>query len=154
MFRWALAIGLGAAACAAGQTKSPNPPHTPDGQPDLQGLWTNATLTPLERPADLASKQFLTEQEAKEFAKRALNDVDADRRDGGGFKMSIARTTSSANGEVLRPIAERPSLSIRPTARFLPSRRRPRSFWQLAPKPRSYILATVPRTGRLRNDVW
>ena len=60
-----------------------SPPHTPDGQPDLQGIWTNATLTPLERPADLANKEFLTEQEAAEFAKRALTDVDGDRRDGG-----------------------------------------------------------------------
>lgn len=58
-------------------------PQTPDGHPDLQGIWTNATLTPLERPADLANKEFLTEQEAAEFAKRALQDVDADRRDGG-----------------------------------------------------------------------
>jgi hypothetical protein len=29
-------------------------PHTPDGQPDLQGIWNNATLTPLERPAEYA----------------------------------------------------------------------------------------------------
>src|SRR6516164_7565345 len=83
MIRFAWAIAL-VAACAAGQTKSWTPAQTPDGQPDLQGLWTNATLTPLERPADLAGKQFLTDQEAREFAQRALNDVDADRRDGGG----------------------------------------------------------------------
>ncbi len=31
-------------------------PHTPDGHPDLQGVWTNATITPLERPAALAGK--------------------------------------------------------------------------------------------------
>ena len=83
MIRSAWAVAL-VAACAAGQTKSWTPAQTPDGQPDLQGLWTNATLTPLERPADLAGKQFLTDQEAREFAQRALNDVDADRRDGGG----------------------------------------------------------------------
>jgi len=59
------------------------PPHTRDGQPDLEGIWTNATLTPLERPADLANKEFLTEQEAAEFAQKALRDVDGDRRDGG-----------------------------------------------------------------------
>src|SRR5437868_2161040 len=28
-------------------------PHTPDGKPDLQGVWTNNTLTPLERPKNL-----------------------------------------------------------------------------------------------------
>jgi hypothetical protein len=27
------------------------PPRTGDGKPDLQGVWTNATLTPLQRPA-------------------------------------------------------------------------------------------------------
>ena len=31
--------------------------HTPDGQPDLQGVWTFATITPLERPNELAGKQ-------------------------------------------------------------------------------------------------
>ena len=40
-------------------------PRTPDGQPDLQGIWTNATTTPLERPAELAGKEFFTEQDRK-----------------------------------------------------------------------------------------
>ncbi len=26
------------------------PPRTPDGQPDIQGFWTNSTYTPLQRP--------------------------------------------------------------------------------------------------------
>jgi hypothetical protein len=38
--------------------------RTPDGQPDLQGVWTNATITPLERPKALAGKAFLTDAEA------------------------------------------------------------------------------------------
>jgi len=45
-------------------------PRTPDGQPDLQGIWTNATLTPLERPASLKDKAFLTEAEAAAIEKR------------------------------------------------------------------------------------
>jgi len=48
------------------------PPRTPDGQPDLQGFWTNATTTPLERPSQFAGKQTLTEREAAEFQERAL----------------------------------------------------------------------------------
>ena len=59
------------------------PPLTPDGHPDLQGIWTNATLTPLERPASLANKEFLTDKEAADFARNSLQNVDADRRDGG-----------------------------------------------------------------------
>jgi hypothetical protein len=65
---------------AAAQTKTWTPPKTPDGQPDLQGTWTNATITPLERPADLAGKEFLTAQEAAEYEKRIGEANNADRR--------------------------------------------------------------------------
>jgi hypothetical protein len=40
------------------------------------------TLTPLERPAELAGKKFLTEAEAGEYARRTLQETDRDRRDG------------------------------------------------------------------------
>jgi hypothetical protein len=42
-------------------------PRTSDGQPDLQGYWTNDTYTPLERPAELGDKAFYTEEEAAAF---------------------------------------------------------------------------------------
>ncbi|ALO45297.1 hypothetical protein [Pseudohongiella spirulinae] len=42
-------------------------PRTPDGKPDLQGLWTNATQTPLERPAALADQAVLTPEQASEL---------------------------------------------------------------------------------------
>ena len=48
------------------------PPHTPDGQPDLQGIWTNGTITPLERPRDLDGKQFLTPEEATALEKQVV----------------------------------------------------------------------------------
>ncbi|MDO8677934.1 MAG: hypothetical protein Q7R30_05135 [Acidobacteriota bacterium] len=44
--------------------------RTPDGQPDLQGIWTNATVTPLERPRALAGKAFLTDAEAAALEKQ------------------------------------------------------------------------------------
>jgi hypothetical protein len=59
------------------------PPRTPDGQPDLEGVWAIATLTPLERPDEFADKEFLTEQEAAAYEKRTLAAVNTDRRDGG-----------------------------------------------------------------------
>ena len=69
-----LIILIAAASLAAGQaaaTKSWIPARTADGQPDLQGVWTNATITPFERPAELANKPFLTEKEAAELEKQS-----------------------------------------------------------------------------------
>ena len=48
------------------------PPRTAWGDPDLQGIWNFATLTPLERPRELAQKEVLTEEEAAEFEKLTL----------------------------------------------------------------------------------
>jgi len=45
-------------------------PKTPDGQPDLQGYWTNNTYVPLERPNGV-TKEFYTREEAIEAAKKA-----------------------------------------------------------------------------------
>ena len=39
-------------------------PRTPDGQPDLQGVWDYRTITPLERPNVLGTKEFFTDEEA------------------------------------------------------------------------------------------
>ena len=50
---------LSTALPALAQTKPYTPPRTPDGQPDLQGYWTNSTYTPLERPNGV-TKEFYT----------------------------------------------------------------------------------------------
>jgi hypothetical protein len=57
------------------------PPRTPDGHPDLRGYWTNATFTPLERPADLAGKEFLTEAEAVAYEKKRLLQEESQAKD-------------------------------------------------------------------------
>jgi hypothetical protein len=59
------------------QTKSSS------AKPDLQGIWTNATVTPLERPKQFEGKEFLTKADAAEFEKQAVYDANGDRRDGG-----------------------------------------------------------------------
>jgi len=47
------------------------PLRTPDGQPDLQGVWLSNTATPLERPKQLEGKARLTDEEVAEFRRRA-----------------------------------------------------------------------------------
>ena len=71
----ALAIAL--ASLAPAPRKAWSPARTPDGQPDLQGVWTNPTITPFERPAELAAKPVLSEEEAAALEKKAAaNRVD------------------------------------------------------------------------------
>src|SRR5215510_12772543 len=47
--------------------------RTPWGDPDIQGIWSNQSPTPLERPADQAGKKTLSAEEAAEFEKTSLN---------------------------------------------------------------------------------
>jgi hypothetical protein len=69
-------------AAQAPPAKTGTLPRTPDGKPDLRGIWTSATLTPLERPADLGNKQFFTKEEAAQWTKQFLQVNNRDRRDG------------------------------------------------------------------------
>ena len=62
----ALAVTI-AVPTAAGQAGKWTPPRTPDGKPDLQGTFTFATITPLQRPEALADKEILTPEEAAAF---------------------------------------------------------------------------------------
>ena len=48
------------------------PLRTPDGHPDLQGVWTNDTLTPLERPKEFAGKAFFDPSEQPAFEAAAF----------------------------------------------------------------------------------
>jgi hypothetical protein len=70
-------------------------PHTPWGAPDLQGVWDFRTITPLERPSELAGKDVLTDEEAAEQEQRTAEGWVAQRR----------ATRRAASWE--RPIRER-----------------------------------------------
>ena len=59
------------------------PLRTPWGHPDLRGIWDFQSVVPLERPAEFAGKDELPDEEAAELQRRALERLNADRRDGG-----------------------------------------------------------------------
>ena len=66
----------GQAPASGAQAKAPAKPFTvsktPDGQPDLQGVWSTASVIPLERPKDLGAKEFFTKEEAEAYEKKVL----------------------------------------------------------------------------------
>ncbi len=90
-----VAVGPGAIGVQAqGATRparaaAPAALRTVDGQPDLQGIWRFATLTPLERPKELAGKEALSAEEAAKLEAQAerTRHVEAPPRPGdpGGY---------------------------------------------------------------------
>jgi hypothetical protein len=89
----ALVLAWLAPAPAAAQTLSPavktavgrngwTLPRTPDGHPDLQGVWTNNTVTPMERPKELAGKEFFTDAELAANVKRERDRLDKNLEEG------------------------------------------------------------------------
>jgi hypothetical protein len=59
------------ALCAQNRAVS----RTPDGYPDLQGVWTNATLTPVERPAALAGNNLFIDRGSQLARVDGVNDT-------------------------------------------------------------------------------
>ena len=67
---WTVTVSAQKSAPAA--AKKWTPPRAPDGHPDLQGTFDFATATPLERPASLKDKEFLTAAEAAAYEKQQI----------------------------------------------------------------------------------
>jgi len=99
-----LAVMLAVIACvalapvAAAAQSSGESPRTPWGDPDLQGIWNNSTLTPFQRPASLADQEFLTEEEAARIEQAA-----ADRNADLAARPAL-RTEADPGGNVDRGI--------------------------------------------------
>ena len=76
-----VAVVVAVAVPVAGQSSAAGPkasssskvPRTADGHPDLQGVWLFATLTPLQRPDNLAGRTHLTDEEIAAIEERAGN---------------------------------------------------------------------------------
>jgi len=106
-FRFIASMGGAAlllAASLGGQTpnaakaasKSSAIPRTPDGHPDFQGTWTNATITPVERPSALKDKPTLSDADATAYEKKSAQELNS--QDGASDGPLIAAVGSSGTG--------------------------------------------------------
>src|SRR6516162_7090059 len=74
----ASAIVASAAISLAAQSKArPYAAKTAWGDPDLQGVWDYKTITPLERPAAMGDRQFLTDEEVARLEANAAKRLDS-----------------------------------------------------------------------------
>jgi hypothetical protein len=94
------AVSLSAQTAAEKTTpakaKSTALPRGVDGHADLTGIWTNATITPMERSSKLKNKATLTDAEAKEYEKAAEDELN--KQDGASDGPLIAAAGSSGTG--------------------------------------------------------
>jgi hypothetical protein len=83
----------------AGAAKSAVVERTPDGRPDLQGVWANNTVTPLQRPKQWDGKSTLTETEIAELQKfaRQITENDGDAQFGDGFILAVLNQIAKPN---------------------------------------------------------
>ncbi|MDZ4761129.1 MAG: hypothetical protein SGJ21_08675 [Alphaproteobacteria bacterium] len=75
---WTLAVlalcGPALAQAGPATVPMPDPPRTADGRPDLQGFWTNVSVTSLQRPGNIP-RLVLTPDEAKGFEDKSTWNV-------------------------------------------------------------------------------
>jgi hypothetical protein len=63
---------------------------TPWGEPDLQGIWTDESDTPLQRPARYANQEFFTEEQRAELDKERSALLGRDKRVEPGTELDVA----------------------------------------------------------------
>jgi hypothetical protein len=114
-------------------TRAWTPSLTPDGQPDLQGVWSDVSITPLERPLALQGRQFLTDQEVSQLKARAdrlFSNAASDFVGGDSLFLALLanaetvenpNATGSALNMVFREFDNRTSLIIDPQDGRLPA---------------------------------
>jgi hypothetical protein len=98
----ALALAMSSLASAQQGSRPWTMPRTADSHPDLQGYWTNDTVTPLERPAEFGDKEMLTLEEAAAYAKKRRDQFLAQPKDNIHYDDAIWQDEHYTNSKDVR----------------------------------------------------
>lgn len=120
-----VACGVGVAAAVAlvtvgGPVAGQAPPasgaaRTPWGEPDLQGIYTNAHDTPLQRSARFADKEFFSDEERAQFDRARMNLLAEDQRPHArGSEQDVGGAYNSTIFLTHKPTGKRTSLIVDP----------------------------------------
>ena len=97
---WILSPPVSAQVSGAA-SKHATVPHTPDGHPSLEGVWTNVTLTPLERPDAFAGKLSVSDAEAAAYEKSEADDLKSEDGKSTGKLIDSAGSAGTGGYNVL-----------------------------------------------------
>src|ERR1051326_3900387 len=109
-------VGYSRLAGGSNQSSPLSPPaalRTVWGEPDLQGIWTDETNTPLQRPAKYANQEFFTEAQRAELDKERLQMLDRDRRSERGTEHDVSGAYNSVFLSI-KPVGLRTSMIADP----------------------------------------
>jgi hypothetical protein len=93
---------------------------TPWGEPDLQGIWTDETNTPLQRAAQYANQEFFTDAQRAELDRQRSALLGRDKRGGRGTELDVSGAYNAEFGSVKRT-GKRTSMVIDPPNGRIPA---------------------------------
>ena len=139
------------AQAPAGSGTAPMPSSalkTPWGEPDLQGIWTDETDTPLQRPARYANQEFFTEARRAEIDRARSELLSRERRAERGTERDVSGSYNNVFVSFKRTGA-RTSLIVDPLDGRIP----PLTLRRLLPRSGSFVspCCNRPRPARTRS---
>ena len=121
---------------------------TPWGEPDLQGIWTDESDTPLQRPAKYANQEFFTEAQRAELDKERAALLGRDRRVERGTELDVAGAYNSVFLS-MKHTGARTSLIVDPPDGRIPARTP--EAQKIAAADREFRLALLQATETCKN---
>ena len=123
---------------------------TPWGEPDLQGIWTDETDTPLQRPAKYANQEFFTEAQREELDRERSALLSRDRRGERGTEADVSQAYNSVFLTVKRIGARTSRIVDPPDGRIPPLTMEAQ---KLAAADQEFRLALLQATDTCKNKL-